>query len=186
MKTTVLTFNCLILLFLFACNSTETINKNLGIENKDCKPYFEFDKAEHYYLNITNDQVYNPDSTNNKTEKQKRKLDLLTNLSGPQQLADSMEFSDLESMDFTKTEIPSDKFDLINGIFCDKKHENAQYSACSPIYRDILIFKKNNKTVGLAKICFTCDQHVIAGTTSNTEDFGQSGDYDKLKIILHP
>ncbi|MDF2438494.1 MAG: hypothetical protein K0Q95_2870 [Bacteroidota bacterium] len=186
MKAAVLSLNCLILLSLLACNtSTETINKTIGIENKGCKPYFDFDKIEHYYLNISEDKVYNPDSINDKTEKEKRKLDLLTNLASPQKLADTSEFANLESFDFTKAEVPSAKFDLINGLFCEKTHENAQYSACAPVYRDILIFRKDAKIVGMAKICFTCDQHVIVGTTRNTEEFGQSGDYDKLKNILH-
>lgn len=28
--------------------------------------------------------------------------------------------------------------------------------ACKQTYRDILIFKKNNKNVGISKICFSC------------------------------
>ena len=32
---------------------------------------------------------------------------------------------------------------------------------CAPIYRDILVFKKNNKIVGMAKICFDCSQNYL-------------------------
>jgi hypothetical protein len=174
-----------IILSLLACNTaTETINGNKS-ENKGCKPYFDFDQVEHYYLNISKDKAYNPDSIDTQTEKQKKKLDLVTNLASPKTLSDSSEYKELDKLDFTKSEIPSNKFDAVNDIFCERKHESPQYSACSPIYRDILVFKKNSKIVGLAKICFTCDQHVIVGTGNNTEEFGQSGDYDKLKEILH-
>lgn len=31
-------------------------------------------------------------------------------------------------------------------------------SKCLPIYRDFLILKKKNKTVGVFKICFECSQ----------------------------
>lgn len=34
-------------------------------------------------------------------------------------------------------------------------------------------------------MCFSCDACVIVGTNSNTEEFGMSGDYEKLSEILY-
>ena len=57
-------------------------------------------------------------------------------------------------------------------------------TACIHVYRDILIFKKEGKVIGTAKICFDCMSKQIKGTTANTENFGQDGDYEKLEKIL--
>ena len=57
-------------------------------------------------------------------------------------------------------------------------------TACIPVFRDILIFKKNNKSIGIAKICFECEKSHIVGTNKNIENFGQCGDFSKLMNIL--
>ena len=52
------------------------------------------------------------------------------------------------------------------------------------MYRDIIIFKNKGTTVGVAKICFRCDQSSIIGTIANTDEFGMSGDFDRLDKLL--
>lgn len=42
-------------------------------------------------------------------------------------------------------------------------------SKCLPIYRDFLILKKKNKTVGIFKICFECSQLNYIDTFGNEE-----------------
>ena len=42
-------------------------------------------------------------------------------------------------------------------------------SKCLPVYRDFLILKKNNKTVGIFKICFECSQFNYIDNFSNEE-----------------
>ena len=39
-------------------------------------------------------------------------------------------------------------------------------SACAPVYRDILIFKHDQKITIIAKPCFECYQKVIVGSTN--------------------
>jgi hypothetical protein len=93
-------------------------------------------------------------------------------------------YDSLEMLGFKKVQLPESKFEKINEVFCARKHDYASYAACIPTYRDILIFKKRNKTVATARICFECGLHDIRGTSQNTEEFGQSGDYDKLEEVL--
>ncbi len=100
-------------------------------------------------------------------------------------LADTPIFKNMEKIGFKKTKISSNKFKKLNQIFCERKHEEALYTTCSVIYRDILVFKEKGKIIGVAKICFECDKSVIIGTNNDTEEFGQSGDYGKLYKILH-
>jgi hypothetical protein len=57
--------------------------------------------------------------------------------------------------------------------------------ACIAIYRDILVFRNHGKICGIAKVCFKCGIHVIVGTESKTDEFGQAGDYNKLNQLLN-
>lgn len=85
---------------------------------------------------------------------------------------------------YSKSKIDSAKFDEINEIFREKKHEEVYGHACIYVYRDILLFKKKSKVIGIAKLCFDCDASVIIGTKVNTNEFGMNGDYEKLRKIL--
>lgn len=94
----------------------------------------------------------------------------------------------LKSMDkigYNKKEIPKSKFPEIDKIFIEKTVSESSTYACIAVYRDILIFKNKGKIIGIAKICFSCHQHIIIGTKINDENFGQNGDYKKLKVILN-
>ncbi|MBK7042123.1 MAG: hypothetical protein IPH46_17155 [Bacteroidetes bacterium] len=93
--------------------------------------------------------------------------------------------ADLEKIGYKKNAIGKGNFDKINSIFCERKHKESYATSCIAIYRDILVFKKSNKTIGVAKICFECEQNWIIGTDRNTMEFGMSGDYGKLYDILH-
>jgi hypothetical protein len=103
----------------------------------------------------------------------------------PGKLTDTSILKDIEKLDFIKTEISSNKFDQFNDIFCERQHKENNTSICAPVYRDILLFKKGNKIIGIAKLCFTCHQFIIIGTSLSTEEFGQSGDFEKLYKLLH-
>ncbi len=166
-----------ILAALIGCNSSTR-------KQKTCNPYFQFDKIEHYYLNIEEDKIWDIEKKKSKTDKEKRQLDLLIEYT-PDKLSDTSVLKDIGKLGFVRKEIPTNKFEQINEVFCQRNHGETLAMKCIAVYRDILVFKKNNKIIGTAKICFDCDQNVIAGTEVNTDDFGQSGDYGKLYKLLH-
>ena len=103
----------------------------------------------------------------------------------PKSITDTSFINNLETFGYTKSKIDEKKFNEIDEIFTEKKHSESYATACIYIYRDILIFKKKSKIIGIAKICFGCDANIIVGTKSNTEEFGMSGDYEKLSKILY-
>ncbi len=185
MTTTYKILTVVFLIILFGCNNNSVSKKTETTEsNLDCKPYFEFDQVEHYFLKIDEDKIWEMEEKKNRTEKENKQLELLIQHT-PDKLSDTIFIKDLEKIDFVKSEIQTDKFEQLNGIFCERKHKESYAMACIAIYRDILVFKKDNKIIGTAKICFECDQSVITGTTLNTSEFGQTGDYGKLYKILH-
>jgi hypothetical protein len=185
MTTTYKILTIAFLMTVFGCKNNTDSKKPVESQNEnECKPYFNFDKVEHYFLDVDEDKIWKLEEKINKTEKESKQLELLIQYI-PDKLSDTTYLKDLEKIDFVKTELSSDKFEQLNKIFCERKHKESIAMACIAVYRDILIFKKDNKTIGTAKICFECDQNVITGMTLNTTEFGQSGDYGKLYKILH-
>lgn len=182
---------------LYICNSTRDgkayIRHELKIiappeqTNETCLPYFEYDHLVHYSLKISDEEAQNPAITDTYSEEKKKLVEFL-NYMGPSNSLepDTVDIAKFENWGFVRNEIPVEQFGKINQLFCQRKHEIAQFAACVPIYRDVLVFKKSNKTVGVARICFDCGMNYITGTKRNTEEFGQSGDYDKLRDFLHP
>src|SRR5690606_31320119 len=73
----------------------------------------------------------------------------------------------------------------LNTIFKERSCKFDDIAACAPIFRDILIFKKNNQITGLAKICFQCNKSYFVGTSKNTEHFDVCGNYAELEQILN-
>jgi len=177
-----MTKHSFLLLFLMLLTSCDP--KSLEENKNNCKPYFQFDKIEHYFLSIDESTLMKMDEKETKTEKEKKQLALLIQYT-PDTLSDTPVLKNLKLLDFRKNDIPADKFEQIREIFCNRDSKEIVATSCIAIYRDILIFKKNNKIVGTAKICFECDQHVITGSHQNTDDFGQSGNYKKLYKLLH-
>ena len=170
---------------LFGCNSQADKQKsNLSGKTADCKPYFSYDKVEHYYFDISEDAIMKIQEKEKKSDKETKQLELLIQYT-PDKLSDTTVLENIDKIGFVKKEVPKSKFDQLDQILCERKHKEALAMSCIAIYRDILVFKQNWKIVGTAKLCFECDQNVITGTTRNTEEFGQSGDYRKLYKLLH-
>ena len=47
--------------------------------------------------------------------------------------------------------------------------------ACAPEYRDFLILKKNDKTVGIVQICLQCQMHTIEGRDQRNKKINFGG-----------
>lgn len=153
-------------------------------KEKDCIPYFEFDKVDHYSIVIPTDNVWYIQAKENKSVNERKLLDLLEQ-DTPLTLSDTPILRGIEKLSFVRRLLPDSTLEDMRYIFCERKHAYAEYAPCIPIYRDILVFRKKGQIIGVAKICFECFQSSIIGTDRNTEEFGQSGDFYKLKQILH-
>lgn len=180
-------------IILIGCNSkTETKVENEEKQNnknviKGSKigggKYFEYDEIEYYKSVIEEEQVGELHNNQKKSTKDSLKFGVFLG-EIPKSITDTIFINNLEAFGYTKSKIAEKKFDEIDEVFTEKEHSETYDTACIYIYRDILIFKKNDKTIGIAKICFDCDANVIVGTKSNTESFGMSGDYEKLRKII--
>jgi hypothetical protein len=145
--------------------------------------YFEYDEIEHYksdYEESIIGELYD-NQTKSKIDYLKYEV-VLGEI--PKTVSDTTFLKYLDTFGYTKLKVDSKKFSKIDEVFTEKKHLEVYATACEYVYRDILVFKKKSKIIGIAKICFGCDDSVIVGTNANTEEFGMSGDYAKLKKIL--
>lgn len=147
--------------------------------------FFEFDAVDHYKSLATNSEIRKLliSVITNKSDSLKGNL-LLDDY--PYKLSDTSFIGELKHIKFEKVIVSKGKLDTIRELFKDKKYKTYNFFACIAEYRDILIFRKNKKITGIAKICFGCGQHVIIGAKINTENFGQGGDYKKLRSLLYP
>jgi hypothetical protein len=155
-----------------------------GCSPSDNKTYFQFDQIEHFKNEIDENKILNFGAKSKNTPKEKKLMKILLedNLDN---LVDTTILENLQNIGFQKKQIPQNKFEEINEIFHEKKHSEVIEMSCVAIYRDILIFKMNDKIVGTAKICFGCGQSIIAGSKYDTYGFGQSGDYVALHDLLY-
>lgn len=161
----------LITVFFLSCNSKG-------------EKYFEYDEIEYYKSEIEEDQIGVLYDNQKKSKIDSLKMGVILG-EIPKSISNTGFIQNLKYFGYTKSKIDSTKFNKIDEIFTKKRHSELYANACIYIYRDILIFKKNSKIIGVAKICFGCDAKVIVGTKVNTEEFGMSGDYEKLRKILH-
>lgn len=146
--------------------------------------FFDFDKIEYYFNDISEvdfgEILMNHDS-NNYDDFLKFKIvaDYY-----PEKLSDSIFIPSLTKFGYEKKVLHKKFNQSINGIFSEIKCDEGLVMGCMPNYRDILVFYKENKVIGIAKICFGCRQSYIIGTNKNTQDFGQCGGFEDLQLML--
>jgi hypothetical protein len=177
-----------LLIILVGCNAkSEKVKENFENVIKEPKitgeKYFDYDEIEYYKSEIEEDLIGELYDNQKKSLKDSLKTGVILGQI-PKSISDTSFIDYLKSFGYLKSKIETYKFNKIDEIFTEKKHSELYATACVYIYRDILIFKKKSKIIGIAKICFGCDASVIVGTKSNTEEFGMSGDYEKLREIL--
>lgn len=147
------------------------------------KEYFDFDKIDHYSIIVSDLEIMeiNRDTLRSKLDSLKSEI---VGYNTPINMSDLSFINKLEEMGFQKTAVDTSKFATIKNIFKEKEFTSGEYTSCEPYYRDILIFKKQNKVIGTAKLCFDCMKSQIHGSKANTKNFGDSGEFKKLEGIL--
>jgi len=165
-----------------SANSEEAENffsKNLN----PGKPFFAFDAVDYYKSDIDENTAMNLVNTQSPIL-DSIKYNLIIDETS-ENISDEYFVNNLTKAGYKKTEINSADFQQITNLFSEQPEREGLYFACIPIFRDILVFKKNEKVIGAAKICFGCNDYKIIGTNANTKNFGQGKDYEILSLILN-
>lgn len=147
------------------------------------KSFFHFDQVLHYQIDIEMSRIHDLLDLDQRVGENQALYDALFT-ARPFDLGDSLFLGKLESCGYRKYDISAVYFSELNEIFSLKHHKDHFATACEPIFRDVLVFKKSGTITGISSICFECGVSDISGTQLPTNDFGQSGDYQKLFRLL--
>ncbi len=177
----------LIPLVFVGCNSStdRPIKDSLSKqpEKSAGRKFFDYDEIDYYFSRYGDGDVVTLHENRSRSKIDSLKLDVILG-DIPKHLSDTLFISKLELIGYKKGTIDQSKFRAIDRIFVEKPMKNWIGYTCIRIYNDILIFKKQKKVIGTAKVCLGCLAHQIIGTNANTENFGQDGDYERLGKLL--
>lgn len=175
-------------LILLSCRHTtqmvQEATKNLKLGNtKTRKKFFEYDEIDYYTITIEEENIDKLYDNQSKSVLDSLKMGVILG-EIPTTISDLAFMDQLDKISYRKSSIAESKFRDMDAIFVEKEVTVMGINVCETIFRDILIYKKKNKVVGVVKICFSCGAHHIIGTTAITDYFGQNGDYEKLAKLL--
>jgi hypothetical protein len=173
-----------LILGLTGCDSANQTNLLTSKkESMISKNYFEYDEMVHYRNPFEESKISDlfKKASQSKLDSL-RKAVLLGDT--PQNTSDFGFINELEAIGYQKASVSPSKFEAMNHLFSEKHREFGAVAACIHLYRDLLIFKKENQVIGCASICLSCMGQQIIGTSANTENFGQQGDFEKLSQLL--
>src|SRR5690606_38180602 len=158
----IIAFNIIFLFTSCASNNTESL-------------YFkDYNKLLYYY---------NPKIDINNVDRES--FLLIYTGDNPKPSSKYMITEDLEKFGYSKKYISYNSFKKINGVLKQKKPSRKYlYHNCIPEYRDILIFKKDEKIIGIVKICFECEKIFAIGINSNFDRNYSKKEFRKLFRIL--
>ena len=165
----------LLLLIILSCKSTEE------------SAFFDFDSVKYYSLNKNKEKEL---IENNRKGIKDSILNNILYSEFPDKLDNGVFYKTINFNGFSKFEISQKDVEYLrNDVFVKKVSLKMFESvkACAPEYRDILIFKKNNKISGLAKICISCGQFYFISSKKEiqTKDFGTEQEYESLAKLFN-
>ncbi|MDI9312060.1 MAG: hypothetical protein QM535_17735 [Limnohabitans sp.] len=145
---------------------------------------FTFDTAEHYSTEKKDSIItaINKKKYKNLTDFETLYLDFVFG-NIQTKVTDTSIVTILEKIKFKKRVFDNSKRDELRKIFSEEFCEEEQLNACSPIYRDIYIFKKNKQITGIAKVCFDCGIITFTSKYYNWARYGECDRSIKLKNL---
>lgn len=139
----------IVLILLLNCNTKKVVDnskQNTVIKLGD--EVIHFDIIDYYRIK----KSYADVDERNFSEKDEMKEVIFGNI--PFKNTDTLFVNKLDDKYFQKVKMDSFDYYKIAEIY---ECGSAKFDvACKQTYRDILIFKKNNKNVGISNICFSC------------------------------
>lgn len=147
-------------------------------------PYFTFDEIISYQAGFENAFADTLRANAHRSPEDSIRASILLGQS-PQTTEDTAFIASLESMGFRKKKVDTALHREIAFIFSQKPNLGSVKANCPVVlYQQLLIFKKEGRVCGMAKINFRCTQQQITGTSAKTDYFGQNGDYERLEELL--
>ncbi len=141
-----------------------------------CYPRFEFDSVDHYRIKMNAHDVM--DLYDKKRSATEDKLLHVFNENSP--FADKTVLARYYTR---QTITDNENLEVMASIYHEKFSFTSSHAACVPNYRDILVFKSGNDTIGISKICFECGLHSNTGFKDADIQLSE-GDFEKMEALL--
>jgi hypothetical protein len=173
-----------IVVLVSSCNNSKKADVESKTVKKELKPFFDSDKIDHYYLDFSEKQFEHVVGDNAAQQEKKKEFSNFFYGYYPETIPKKNFENLLLKYNYKKSNLSVKQQNEIENIFSEK--DSLKYDACACIaeYRDIFIFKKDTKTVGIAKICFKNARFQIIGSKLDVSGFGLWSELDKLKSII--
>jgi len=154
-------------------------------------PFYDFDQVDYYSIDISDRNISKIEYRRKKNSFEYKKiskkdalfLSILRN-NYPETIEEDFP-KKLIKYGFKKTDIDKKRYSEINTIFSEKPCNDNLDSFCIPTFRDVFIFRKKDKIVGIAKLCYSCHLATIIGTEKSIKNFGGCGDFSRLQEIMN-
>ena len=173
-----------LVVIISGCNNSNKVEvAHKKVVKKELRPFFDSDKIDHYYLNLSDDDFTNLIHNDKPTHKQEELTDIYVH-----HFPDTIPKENFEKIllthNYKKSNLSIIQQKEIENVFSEKDSLQNSFASCAAEYRDIFIFKKKEKTVGIAKICFKCGRFQIIGSKLDTSGFGLWSELDELQTII--
>lgn len=145
--------------------------------------FYEYDELIHYHFEISDTSFLRISSKAEKTEQEKQLTESIITFDRDIKSLDRF-CENLEIAGFQAHPIDSSCWPLADSIFSVKPVEEYYAFACEPFYRDHFVFKRRGHIVGIANICFQCQQSKFHGSLVNTESFGFNGEFEAMRRLM--
>lgn len=175
----------IIAILALSCNNSKKPKINNEVVKKELRHFFDSDKIDHYYLNFSEDDFAKILMKDNNTKKEKEFFKIYVS-TFPDTIPQENFEKILLNHNYKKSDLSIKQQKGIENVFSEKDSLQTTFASCAAEYRDIFIFKKREKIVGIAKICFTCGRTQITGSKLDVSGFGLWSEFAKLKSIIRP
>ncbi len=159
-------FKIFIVLLLFACGEKRPISQEPVATS--CGNYFEYDQVEHFHFTKSSDLLVGfEDRIHDSPENEVLFRIVFSN--ELKALKDTVGLIGMETVGFEKLSVGREYFKEINKVFCRTPANAIPARMCIPTYRDVLIFRRNGRIVGFARVCFECTIYSFVGTVTGPD-----------------
>lgn len=154
-------------------------NSESNTEERSPLVFSNFDSLEHYSIAIDLYKIGELEDKQNKIEKDNLLLSVLQDSQ-----VDISLLPRLKEIGYSSRSIDKSLYRPIDSLFFSKVRKHYLDTSCIQEFRDILVFYKDKKCIGIAKICFECRAMVSWSQNLKFKGFGDWSDYDVLNPIL--
>ncbi|MET3025255.1 hypothetical protein ABXT06_01120 [Flavobacterium sp. UW10123] len=174
-------------ILVLSCNNSKKLDaNNEKVAKKELRPFFDSDKIDHYYLDSSEKEFEHLAKDNAAQTAKKKEFSGFFYGNYPETIPKKNFENLLLKYNYKKSSLSFKQQKQIENVFSEKDSLKNEVCSCIAEYRDIFIFKKNKKTIGIAKICFKNARFQIVGSKIDTEGFGLIEELDKLENIVRP